>query len=85
MTPCYPVLLTVLSEALLLSIPPKWTGLFQAHCQVCLTSLRLTLHAQLQNIRTDDWQVGIMDGKGKKSSKETQKEAISSIEGGMTI
>jgi hypothetical protein len=53
MTPCYPVLLTVLSEALLLSIPPKWAGLFQAHCQVCLTSLRLILHAQLQNIRTD--------------------------------
>jgi hypothetical protein len=29
--------------------------------------------------------VGRMDGKGKKTSKESQKEAISSIEGGLTI
>lgn len=51
--------------------------------QVYLASLRLTLHAHLASVMTDDWQAGRMDGRREQSSKKTSKEALSSTEGGL--
>ena len=63
---------------LLLPVPPKWVGLFQVHCQVYFASLRLTLHAHLGFVMTDNWQAGRTDGRREKCSKNTTKEALSS-------
>lgn len=68
---------------LLLPVPPKWVGLFQVHCQLYFSSLRLTLHAHLGSVMTDNWQAGRIDGRRQQSSKKTSKEALSSTEGGL--